>query len=634
MAKQEQEYRQFKGLVPLIDRRRIEDPYVVDGDNFLVDADGPLSAFARSWILQHAIDEPRAYQTLKTIDEQDTYHFASNAILRYDVDSRQFYPVYVHTARVAFYPWTRAVCGGVLYLCNPEVGIVYYNSVTGYWGLLTGANVPTTPYAICESYGRLVILSLSYVTWSAIDDGTNSGLAPSTVTGAGSQGLSILASKATPLMILPFEGGVLAYCKQGILRGEFVQATNPFRWFTISREHSLLNPWAICLYGDVDHQAHVFLTHRGLFLTRGERPEMFEAAMSEHLHTNVLKSIAHNNTEFTTALQYDPNIGWLVVSIAFDSRERFYNGAYVLYQPSGEWGYTSRTHTCVTPVALNSGAFADMWYGMCDSEGTVWRFTREDSDEGYPVSDDWQIDLTTYFDLPSIFNGTTGVFSDLGVLSDEDLTFPTGAGVWNTRYELSEYLDPASDLTVPSEAVEVGPPDTYVSSASMEDSMVVIVCALLYSTSQPLDAWIQIGPIRIKQESYGNMITQMQGAIIGSDSAGSADSLEDFLLDYDQEVLEDWSVLIALEDWGATAGDHSEYSVVFEGTLDGYTPWAANGYTQSVIPDLIRQKGQAKYLAGVVSGQYCYVFITAYNLGEVFHIKHMRTALLNAGRLD
>lgn len=633
MAKQEQEYRQFEGLIPLIDRRRVEDPYVVDGENFLVDADGPLSAFARSWVLYHAIDNARAYQTLKTIDEQDTYHFVSNAILRYDVDSRQFYPVYVHAARVAFYPWTRAVCGGVLYLCNPEVGIVYYNPVTGYWGLLSGVNVPTTPYAICESYGRLVILSQSYVTWSAIDDGTNSGLAPSTVTGAGSQGLSLLASKATPLMILPFEGGVLAYCKQGILRGEFVQASNPFRWFTISREHSLLNPWAICQYGDPEHQAHVFLTHRGLFLTRGERPELFEAAMSEYLHKQVLKSVDHNNTEFTTALSYDTNVGWLTLSLSLDSRERIYNKAYVLYQPSKKWGSTGRTHTSFTPVALNSGAFVGMWYGMCDSNGTVWRFTGEDADATYPESDGWQIDVTTYFDFPSIFSGTAGVFSDMTVMSDEDLTFPTSAGIWNTQYQLQEYLDPLSDLTVPSEAVETGPPDTYVSSSASEDALIVVVCAALDSSAAALDAWIQIGPIRITQENYGNMITQMQGAIIGSDALAESDVTEDFLLDYNEEVLEDWAVLTAVEDWGATAGDHSEFSTVFFGTLDGYNVWQVGNYTQSLVPDLVRQEGRAKYLAGVVSGQYCYIFITAYNLGEVFHIKHVRTALLNAGRL-
>lgn len=634
MAKQEQEYRQFKGLIPLIDRRRIEEPYVVAGDNFLVDADGPVSAFARSWVLYNAIDDARAHQTLKSIDEQDTYHFASNAICLYDTDSRQLYPVYVHTTRVAFYPWTRAVCGGVLYLCNPEVGIVYYNPVTGYWGLLSGVNVPATPYAICESYGRLVILSQSYVTWSAIDDGTNSGLAPSTVTGAGSQGLSILASKATPLMILAFEAGVLVYCKQGILRGEFVQSTNPFRWFTISREHSLLNPWAICLYGDANHQAHVFLTHRGLFLTRGERPELFESAMSEYLHKQVFKDLAHNNTEFTTALAYDTDTGWLSLSIAFDSRERVYTGAYVFYQPSGEWGFMSRTHTSFTSVALNGGAFLGMWYGMCDSNGTVWRFTSGDADEMYPETDIWQVDVSTYFDLPSIFNGSTGVFSDLGVMTDEDMTFPSRAAIWNIHYQLDELFDPLADLVDPDDTMVPGPPDIYSTVSSSEDTMITVAAAVVESSQAPLDAWIQLGPIRIRQDSYGNMITQMQGAIIGSDALSADDSDEDYLLDYSDELLEDWDVLIAIEDWGAAAGDHSEYSVQFIGTLDGYEIWRSGNYEQSVIPALVRQEGRAKYLAGVVSGQYCYILITAYNLGEVFHIKHVRTALLNAGRLS
>lgn len=164
--------------------------------------------------------------------------------------------------------------------------------------------------------------------------------------------------------------------------------------------------------------------------------------------------------------------------------------------------------------------------------------------------------------------------------------------------------------------------------------MITVACAAVESSPAPLDAWIQIGPIRITQESYGNMITQMQGAIIGSDALSAEDDTEDYLLDYSDTIEEDWSTLTDIEDWGAAAGDHSDYSTQFIGTLDGYEVWRANGYEQSVIPDLVQQEGRAKYLAGVVSGQYCYVLITAYNLGEVFHIKHMRTALLNAGRLS
>jgi len=635
MPTQAQEWRTFKGLQLPVDRKRIEEPYVVAGANFLVDVDGPYSGFGRTWIDEQGLTDARAFQTLNTIDETENYIFAHDSILRFDVDSRQLYPVYTHTSRTLFYPWTRAVVGGKLYLCNFEIGILVWDPVAGTWTVLSGSNVPTTVYAICESFGRLVILSDTRVTWSSIDDASNSGLAPSTVTGAGFQGLSLLTSKAVPLMVLPYHGGFLTYTRQGIMRSEFVQAANPFRHTVLTREHILLNPWAITFYGDTVAESHVFLTHRGLFKTDGDkRPELWQPLMSEHIYRNLLPGIDHKSGEFTTALAYSTDTGWFSVSIAQDSRTRVYGIAFVLYQD--EWGILSRGHTGLSEITLNSGAFQGPWYCMCDTDGVLWRFTESDADRVYPAFGHWYTDVRTYFEFPPQWYGagsTVSIFSDMGVLTDENHSTAIAAGVWDLCFQTAEVLGDLTHTTSEAETPVGTSPTVYVTSGILQDSVVFVSPAVIPSTAAPLDAYILVGPFRLIQDQRINLLAQLQEGIVGMLDSGTSDTVEDYLEDYDFEVTEDWNALTTIEDWGEAAGDNTEYSMTFEGTIDGYKIWTVNGQTQVVIPDVVVQHGRTRHIAGNVAGQYVYGRFTAYNIGETFHLKHIRLNFANAGKL-
>ena len=524
MPNQAQEYKTFKGLLLPFDRKRVPEPYVVDGQNFLIDVDGPHSGFARTYIDQIGVVEPRAFQTQHAIDENDTLIFAADSILKWNVTTRQLYPVYTHATRTQFWPWTRAVCGRKLYLCNKEVGLLSYDDVTGYWIVVSGVNIPTDLYACCESFGRLVLLSQFRVTWSMIDDGTNTGFAPSLVTGAGFQGLSILASRATPLMLLPYDGGFLVYCQQGILRGELVKAANPFRFSTISREHSLLNPWAVTLYGEENHQAHVFLTDRGMFMTFGDaRPVAFENAVGEWLHRTLLPSIAHDNNEFTTALSYNIDTGWFAVSIATDSVPRRYNKALVLYQPSGEWGWLNRAHAGLAKFTLTPGTKTGRIYGMCDTNGGLWYFTGEDSDIVYPTQSTFQIDVREYIEFPPIWAGvgaTVGIFSDMAVLTDEDITFAPRAAVWNLQQETGEFVSDASDTTAADET-----PDTTGSPWIFSSSSLALGAAVFYAVAEKLgdaaalDSFITIGPVKIEQQEFVDYLGQLQELVVSMGDA-------------------------------------------------------------------------------------------------------------------
>lgn len=458
------------------------------------------------------------------------------------------------------------------------------------------------------------------------------------MTGAGFQGLSFLASRAAPLTILPYDGGFLAYCKQGILRGENVLAQNPFRFSTLTREHSLLNPWAITLYGSQDHQAHVFLTHRGMFITFGDqRPQAFEVPTGEWMHRELFPTIAHQNNEFTTALSYNTDTGWFAMAYASDSRTRVYNKTLVFYQPSGEWGWLNRAHTGLAEIAINTGAYAGRWYGMCDPNGTLWRFTGEDADVVYPEQTGFVIDVRDYHELPAIWAGvgsTVAIFSDMGVLTDEDITFATRAGVWDLAYETGEALSDASFASAADEtADESGSPDIFVSSSLAIVSAVFYTAAETVGDPAPLDSTITIGPIVVQQEEYIDYLGQLQELVVGMADEASADTLDDWLLDYEADVSEDWLALSGEEDWGTASGDGISYGVRVDGTIDAYTVWEANGVIQTVEPETVAQQGLTRHMSGTVTGQYLLFSFTAFNLGERFHLKHLRCNLLPAGQL-
>ena len=178
-----QEHKVFKGLLPGLDRKRIDVPYTVDGRNFLVDIKGPVSGLGTTWHLHTEIANPRGVQTLETSDLLDTYIFTQDSINLVDADSRVVYPVFSHSIRILHWPWSRALVGSILYFANKEIGLVAYDIVAGTWKIITGNNIPTTVYACCESYGRLILLGQSAIHWSTIEDGSNAGFLPSTSTG-------------------------------------------------------------------------------------------------------------------------------------------------------------------------------------------------------------------------------------------------------------------------------------------------------------------------------------------------------------------------------------------------------------------------------------------------------------------
>lgn len=639
MPVQPKEYKQFKGLILPLDRKRIAEPYVVDGRNFLVDLDGPVSLFGRTWVSHQGVDEPRGFQTCNCIASTSVFWFLENCIAIYDVESRQIVPIYTHVIRTEFWPWSTASVGGVQYFANKEVGLLSRNPLNGVWTVVSGSNIPAVVYGCCESYGRLVLLgsesdgSVARASWSSIDDGSNAGFTPSIVTGAGAQALSIIAGRLIPFRPEPYPDGFLAYTSRGIAKFESVQAANPFRFRVLTRSETPLNPWVISRTGGKPRDQHVFLTHRGLYTTFGdEKPVVWQELTSEALHRNILPNIDHANNEFTSRLDYNVDNGWLTLSLSRDSRPSIYSSAYVFYEAAGELGSFDKTHTGFAQLYLNDGPFLGYHFGMCDVNGTVWRFSFTDADRGYPTLPFFGVDYKLPYDLPAIRMASgASTMSDWIIVSDEDLSGISDPGVYDTMFEFLEFISPSS-MDPPTEVNATGP-NVMVDNIGMQASAIQIIVKPLVMTETPLDASILVGPIMVDATRI-DQITQVQELIISMLDSGFGDVIEDYINDYVSiEVIEDWNSLTAVEDWGESAGNNTEYSVRIIGTLDGYSVWSANGRTQSVVPALVKQTGRNKHLAAMVSGIYMFVEITTSNIGETFHLKVLRANVTDAGHL-
>lgn len=639
MAQYHLEQAVFKGLQLSVDRKRFPDLYCADGQNFFVDVDGPVSGFGRQWRINQRIEEPLGVQSLKNITEDDVYYFLGNCIAKWDNTMRTLLPVYRHAARTAFWPWTRAVCGDVIYFCNKEIGIVYFDSVTGIFKQLVSAHLPDTPLAICTAGGRLFIVGEDFVVWSDIDDGSDTGLAPSTTTGAGFQSLSILSARSRPVMCLPYADGVLIYTSVGIMKSELRENTpNPFRHRVLSRAHRVLNPWAVVSLVDdarAASESHVFMTPKGLFQTTGrELPVPWQQIASEYFFRTLFPTLDIATREsMTVRLDNSPLSGWFSVSISQDGPPGTYTKTFVHYPTTDDWGVLNRTHTGFVEFVLDE----EFMYGTVDAFGSIATFEASDTERVFPVETDFQFEMPFPYDMPAQYSGlgAVSIMPTCFVATAQDMRFVTQAGVWDNAYEVDTFY--SSALVSVSEAEE-GTRDTapYIMTAAFDSRTAIIRMGVTTMTwaDESLDAYLLIGPIRLPENPQvaTDLLTQLQYMQIDMVAGNINDTEEDYIA-FQSDLIVDWNTETGEEDWGQTASAGSEYHPEFIGTLDGYSTWTVDDFEQRLEPALIDDADATRQYAGVVSGMYLYLKINADEVGESFHLKHLRYTITSAGRL-
>ncbi len=630
---------QIKGLLPLIDPKRVGAPFVISGQNFAVDADGPVTAFAREEILHMELVQPKGIQSFRIKSESTSYIFTTSELLKYDDATRQLYPLLTFTTQTTYFPWSHAVVGGYFYFARKGVGLIEQNTTTGVWSILSGANIPTNIVACAASGGRLVVLAEGLLAWSAIDDGAD--LLPSTTTGAGFQSLAMVNATGADeaLMVLPYANGVLTYTTNGIMKSELIQSVNPFRHRPLSSRHIPINPWCVIRIGENDH---VLLTKSGFYSTAGEVPAIWQDLMAEYFHQAVLPRL-DLDLDSTVRLSFDFDRGWFFASIADGVENGNFNKAWMLYVPSGEWGQFNRVHTAFVDFRLDATTDIGFHLGYVEPDGSISKFTDGSTDIVLPDMDVNYYELKGVYEWPARRESSVNRMPTVIPLRTQDeALFQYGVGIYNNDFDSVHVFTDAPPPIVEGSIWDAGLTTWDAGGTVWEEGFTGftmycglrrVMTVLAQPVLAPLDAYIEIGVFRGSEDKDIDEVTSVFDVAVSALDATTTATYEDYIDDYTDPVdtTEDWggTVTLAAEDYGFGQAATSEYQTQVRGTVDGYTTWE----NQLEVPTLVAQQDRTRFMSCNVTGMHHLVKITADEIGESFHVKTLELNAILAGRL-
>lgn len=597
---------QIKGLVPALDRKQVGAPFVVDGRNFLVDAEGPHSAFGSQFLTYDRLVDSAFSQSLKLTNTLSVV-FVSNAVLKYDVISQKYYSIFNFTPPTEDpYPWSHALVGGVHYFARHGMKLLQYFPLSETWNELDENNTPGLApdiYAITAVSGRLIIAADGLVQWSAIDNGAN--VVTSTATGAGAQSLAIV-NNGRPLGIKATATGFTTYTTEGIMRSELIQSINPFRHDTLSVEHAPLSPWCIT---EIAKNAVVFLDRTGLYRTNGQAIEPWQSLMSEYFNLHILQNYdisLPDNSQIK--LSYINEKQWFIISVSTTGQEGVYSWAYVLYLPRDEWGIFNAQHTTFGAFILTEGPEIGFNVGYVTPEGYVSLFIEspiKESQESLPDYRFVQLDL----EYPSC--------SEAGVIC-------AAVEINITNYDKSIYT--LSGLYDAHPIITAGSPDTITADGDEVGSVVP-------RDFRSIDSYANIGIFRFDDQQNPDRFSYMSALAVGMKKGAGEEDFEDWNLPERSDIFEDWNVLEGQEDWGSGILDTVQYSLAVQGTTDGYIQYEDQLEVPEEISATTEETVYSRYFTCYNMGIYHIINISAQLDGESFHIKYLEPALAPGGRI-
>lgn len=583
----------FNGLLPLLDRRRLQEPFCIAGNNFYVDVDGPVSGFGKRQILFAHVTDPTYIQDLHSKDA--CFIVTRTAIMQWDNVNHELVPIFTFTSLSEPWPWSHAYVGGYHYFIRKGVNLLQYNASTGVWAELTGGFYPVNGQALGVSDGRLVVAcagdpgEAGVVQYSAIDDGTD--FTPDINTGAGAQSLAILGS-GEPYAVLAVADGFITATASGLMKSTALNTVNPFHHRVLSTIHKAINPYCLVQVGQEDY---VLLTKQGLFRTKGTLPEEWQNVMSEYLHDEVLPNLVLSQNTLIR-LFYSPDKRWFIVSIATDEIPYLYNRAFVLYEPSNQFGSYNQNHCAflnLKPLDDNSIGYD---FGVCDTDGNLFVFEKRAYDQVVP---EMQFD---YFDVHGIpeYPVTT---------SGTALVFPSVTR--GTTWDESEVTDPGIYRVLDDDG------NAAVGQIGLDDAA--------------LDAYVDIGMIRGSKDQDIDELTLVTKVNIGMLGTAVGDTAEDFMLDYPTDVTIDYLLDGDDEDYGGIGSVFTtDADVYLRSMIDGYEIWR----DQHTLLTPVVQNGRFTQYAAYGLGLYHALRLAATAPGKSFHLKTAEFNGVLAGRLQ
>lgn len=624
--------RQFKGLLPALDRRQPTDKFVLDGRNFLVDAEGPYSAFGSEHITHEVLRNPEDAATFRIGAE--IVLFTAAAVLKFDTVSELYYPVFIFPPNTTNFPWTHALVGGVHYFTKQNSNVFSYNPLTDAWATIT-ANVINTPYAVTKSGGRLVIMGIDDVQWSAIDNGTD--LATDIEKGVGIQSLAIVGG-GTPIAILPTFDGFITYTSTGLMKSELVDSLNPFRHFPLTGDQGIipLSQYAVL---EVANNEHVMLSKTGFYITVGKVPEPFQPLMSEYFRRKVLPQFDLTN-ETLIKLTFNFDRQWFIVSLAENEVAFNYTIAYVLYIPRDEWGLFNQSHVGFGELSISEGPLKGFNFGHFDADGLVHKFIDFPYIEAHINATDPTKLLGNFhfyhtdFTPPVRIEDGIYICTTVGQLETFDETFFTTFGTDLFEYtETNSYPSPATADSI----YQASTSTSFIFDLSAQSSLIQMGWKQYTPIFGSIDSFIEVGLYRVRtEEDKPGEFTLVTDVAIGMLDTPSGQQFVDWLT-FLPDIEEDWLTdNLEDEDWGAGVFSGTVYISKIMGSLDGYNQFQdqlaiLEERTDIVDADVDETTGRVRYFTCYNNGVWHILRIEALDIDQSFHLKTTEIAPIPAG---
>ncbi len=640
------------GLTLALDPKKLDRVVTLQGRNFLLDVDGPRSAFGTS-IAHRSMNASAVTASFEVGSE--IFYFAHDefssvcSVYKASWISRDTEPLFQIDKLAGtpdkrlHHPWSHALVGGLHYFCHPAFGIWNYDLVSKEWVNQTStihANIgsPLVLYAITAAAGRLCLQVTGFSWWSAIDDGTD--VTPSLDTGAGFQNLALIGSPIEDNEykgIFPLADGFLTVVASGVMRSTVINSINPFRHDPFKEAYSPFNQACVV---SLSANELLFFTQSGFFITDGRQFQPWQPLMSEYMKAAYSRRLSQN-TIGQVALFFDRRKQWVMLSFAQSSVVNLFSKAFVLYLPRDQWGSFDKTHRGLLAID-EFGDNTKISLGYTTQTGKIALFADTTSDfaleplemqdvsgiqnevmyldglrqpeifdlDGVTIAGSrFRMDANNYFhDYMRIQRGaewpnSAGWYETWGVVRED-------REVFGTDYPAYATTDETELASTVNAAMEIAPAG-------------FVVYGLIRQQPQEaaLNANVEVGLFRLTDGDNNQQITNLTDMSISMlNAVGGETETEDLMFDYTDDITEDLMLLPnSEEDMGLGIQSGSIFTHEMIGTLDGIRTWQQ----QSKVWKLREQNGTTGFYVGDIQGLYCKLKIKAETPGHSFHLKDL-----------
>lgn len=584
MASQTVVMRDVLGLSPGVEPRNSDRIFLLDSRNAVFDSLGPKSDFGSRFITTYPLGEPEHSQgcRLRVQGGDRVFTFTSDSILEWRQDLGGWAVIYVNPdGPVQPYRWTSGYLNGVMYFCHPSTGMLKYPLDSQICQKMFEDGVPSQPISMCVTNGRVCIMDEGFLYWS----GPSSGL--DYIPRLGGAGFQRIADRVAgdPIMVMPYAKGALVFTTGGILRCEFTGDSAVFHFRSMNTEYRPIN--SFCLFMLDDNTVGI-VDERGIFQTSGETPTpaapLFNEFLIQYLQRYQFKQ------GFNVRVEWDDLKKRLYLSTSTTRYSALYEKAFVLYPTVDKWGSFDKAHYGILPLLIQDGADTLDYFGFVDSDGLVNYWLEAASCE-IPTD---QVGLNAIYPLiqktPSYASG------EVGRICSSSMTLNT-VSVSEIAGEVAGYYVPGSDTPV---TPNLG----------------------------PLDAMVQLGLIYLGDSAEHDRMIEVNRLFIGSAHSGLADlDTEDWALIPSGTSDEDYAAGIGTEDFGVEGTNYVNHGLRLIGTVDGRAIW------DSVVPEMVQFNRAGRNYSCHVTGVWHILELTAEEVGQAFHIRHVRFTATDGGTL-